>query len=479
MVKKFYITTAIDYVNASPHVGHAYEKIIADVIARWHRLLGEDVFFLTGTDENAQKNVKAAKEAKVPVKKFIDKHAKEFIDLCRKLNLSNDDFIRTTESRHLIVVQQFFRKIEEKGDIYKAKYEGLYCTGCEAFLTEKDLVDGKCPEHNIKPEILKEESYFFKLSKYKDKILDYIKNKDFIQPISKRNEILERLKEPLKDLSVSRCAIDWGIPCPTDPSHRIYVWIDALVNYISALDYPSTKFKKYWPADIHLIGKGINWFHSVIWPALLFSAGIELPKKIFVHGYLTVNGQKISKSLGNIIDPIFIINKYGADSLRYFLLREIPVTTDGDFSEIALKERHNSELADKLGNLVSRVSALVERYGIKKCENKLIKNFDIKKIKEFMENYELDKALEEIFSFIDECNRHVQQKKPWETKDSGILYELADSIKAIAVLLWPFIPASCEKISKQFGFAITFENIKKPLKEKKIVKGEILFKKIK
>ncbi|MBI5148263.1 methionine--tRNA ligase [Candidatus Pacearchaeota archaeon] len=480
MMAKFYITTAIDYVNAAPHLGHAYEKILADAIARWHRLLEEDVFFLTGTDENAQKNVKAAKEAGIPVKKFIDKNTKTFIELCKKLNLSNDDFIRTTETRHAVVVQQIFKTIQDKGDIYKADYEGLYCTGCEAFLTEKDLVDEKCPEHCKKPEILKEESYFFKLGKYREKIIEHIKkNPGFIEPTSRRNEILERLKEPLKDLSVSRCTIEWGIPCPTDASHRIYVWIDALVNYISGIDYPSEKFKKYWPADVHIIGKGINWFHSVIWPALLLSAGIKLPKKVFVHGYLTVNGQKISKSLGNVIDPIFLIEKYGTDALRYFLMRDIPSATDGDFSEIALKERFNNELANKLGNLVSRVSALAEKYGIKKTENKLLDKLKLKKIEELMEKIEIDKALDEIFAFIDVCNQYVQDKKPWETQDSRVLYELADSIKAVAILLWPFIPEACEKIAEQFGFELKFSEIKKPIKESKIKKGEILFQKIK
>ena len=457
-MKKFYITTAIDYVNAKPHIGHAYEKILADVLARWHRLKQEKVRFLTGTDENAQKNAQAAKKEGINVKKFVDRNSKYFVELCQKLNISYDDFIRTTEKRHVKKSQEIFKKVYDKGDIYKGKYEGLYCEGCEAFVTEKDLVDGECPEHNKKPQTISEDAYFFKLSKYKNKILTLLK-KGLVIPKTRANEMIARLKEQgLKDLCVSRTNLDWGIDSPIDKKFKIYVWFDALINYISGAN-------GFWPADCHVIGKGINWFHSVIWPAMLISAGYETPKLIWVHGYLTVNGKKISKSLGNAIDPVKLVEKYPSDSLRYFLIREIPFSQDGDFSEEALKERHNNELANKLGNLVSRVASLIEKNGIKKSENKLIKKLKLKEIEKKIENYELDKAISLIFEFIDVCNIYVQEKKIWETKDKKALYELKESILKIAELLWPFIPESSEKIKKQFS-------------AKKIKKCEILFKKI-
>lgn len=470
MAKKFYVTTAIDYVNARPHIGHAFEKVLADAIARWRKLNGDRVWFLTGTDENAQKNAQVAKEKGIPIKKFIDTNAKIFLELCEKLNLSNDDFIRTTEARHVKIAQEIFKKIYDKGDIYKGKYEGLYCTGCEAFITEKELVDGKCPEHNREPKLLSEEAYFFKLSKYKTKVEKFVK--DYIIPESRKKEILSRLKEEgLKDLCVSRANLDWGIDSPIDKKFKIYVWIDALTNYISGAN-------GNWPADLHVVGKGINWFHSVIWPAILFSAGYELPKKLLVHSYLNVRGQKMSKSLGNVIDPLNLIEKYGADSVRYSLLR-CSVFEDSDYSEEILIERNNNELADKLGNLVSRVSALIEKYGLEKKENSLIKNLNLKEIEKHFAHYEFDKALNEIFAFVDICNGYVQEKKPWETHDAKVLYEVADSIKSIAILLWSFIPSTSEKIAKQFGFKIDLKEIDKPLKVSKIKKSDILFEKIK
>jgi len=459
--KKFYITTAIDYVNAEPHVGHAFEKTLADAIARWNRLKGREVFFLTGVDENAQKNVLAAEKAGIPVKKFVDKNSKIFIELCKKLNVSNNDFIRTTEKRHVDFVQKIFKKIYEKGDIYKGKYEGYYCTGCEAFITEKDLVGGKCPEHNKEPEWFSEGAYFFKLSKYKNQLLKFIPG--YIIPEEKKNEILARLaNEELRDLCVSRTNLNWGIDNPIDKKFKIYVWIDALSNYVSAL---GNKEKEFWPADLHVIGKGINWFHSVIWPAILLSAGYKLPRNLLVHGYLTLQGGKIGKSLGNAIDPIQLIEKYGADSVRYSLLR-CSVFEDSDYSEEILIERHNNELADKLGNLVSRVSALCEKYGTEKTDNRLISKLKEKEIEKLMDSYELDKALSLIFEFIDACNLFVQENKIWESKDKKKLYELVESIKKIALLLSPFIPETSEKIKH------TFMN-------KNIKKAEILFEKIK
>jgi len=456
---KFYITTAIDYVNAKPHIGHAFEKVLADALARYHRQKKENVFFLTGTDENATKNAQAAKEKGIPVKKFVDDNSKTFIELCKILNLSNDDFIRTTEARHVKKSQEIFKKVYTKGEIYKGKYEGYYCTGCEAFITEKDLVEGKCPEHNKKPEWTSEEAYFFDLSKYKNKLIDFVKN--YIVPESKKNEILSRLNdEELRDLCVSRKNLDWGIDNPIDKDFKIYVWFDALINYISG----AGKDEKYWPADVHVIGKGINWFHSVIWPAMLISAGYKLPKKLLVHGYLNLGGKKISKSLGNVIDPVELINKYGVDSVRYSLLR-CSVFDDSDYSEEILIERHNNELANKLGNLVSRVSALIEKNGTQKTENKLIKKLKEKEIEKHLDNFETDKALNEIFAFVDICNEYVQSKKPWETGDKKVLFELKESILKLAELLWPFIPETSEKITKQFS-------------AKNIKKEEILFKKI-
>ena len=489
-MKKFYITTAIDYVNGRPHIGHAYEKIIADVLARWHRIKGEDVFFLTGTDDNAQKNAEAAKEARKPIKQFVNDNAKIFQELCKVFNISNDYFIRTTEKRHIKFSQEIFSKSFKKGDIYKGKYEGYYCLGCEAFLTEKDLVDEKCPEHNKKPEWREEESYFFKLSKYKDKIISLVSSKDFIIPKDKKNEILARLKsEELKDLSVSRKNTEWGIITPIDKEHSIYVWYDALGNYVSALDYPKgKKFKKYWPADVHVIGKGINWFHSVIWPAILFSANITQPKRVLVHGYLTINGSKISKSLGNSIDPIELATKYPADSIRYVLLREVSLGDDGDFSEEALTSRHNNELANDLGNLVSRVLTLAEKNfskGLKKSQvdKKLFSKLNIKKIDSLMENFEINNALSEVWKFINECNKHINQEKPWEMKGKELekhIYSLLESIRILSILLSPFLPETSNKILKQLNQKPGNLKEAKPglVKIYKVKKEGILFNKI-
>lgn len=474
MPKKFYVTTAIDYVNAKPHIGHAYEKILADAIARWYRLKGFDVRFLTGTDDNAQKNEQAAKESKIPPLAFVNKNAKHFEKLCKVLNISHNRFIRTIDKDHIKKSQEIFKKVYDKGDIYLGKYKGLYCRGCEAFKTERDLVNGKCPEHNTKPNKLSEEAYFFRLLKYKNQILKLLKNK-LVIPETKAKEIIYRLEnEELRDLNVSRTNLEWGIDSPINKNFKIYVWFDALINYISG----SGKNEEYWPADCHVIGKGINWFHSVIWPAILLSSGYKLPKKILVHGYLTVDGKKISKSLGNIIDPIELSKKYSVDALRYFLIREIPVENDGDFSENALKERYNNELANKLGNLVSRVTSLAEKHGLKKTQNKLLKKLKVKEIERNFDNYHVDRSLSEIFSFIDACNECIQKNKPWETKDAKLIYQLADSIKAIAIVLWPFIPETSEKIASQFNFEIKYENIKKLLEISKVKKGEILFKKI-
>ncbi|MEA3329589.1 MAG: methionine--tRNA ligase [Nanoarchaeota archaeon] len=467
MTKKFYITTAIDYVNAPPHIGHAFEKVLADALSRWHKLQKE-VFFLTGVDENAQKNVEAAEKAGIKVKEFVDLNANFFLELCEKLNIKYDSFIRTTAKEHAQIVKEVVKKIINKGDIYKGTYQGLYCVGCETYYTEKDLINGKCPEHEKKPELREEEAYFFKLSKYKKELLKIIPK--YVVPKSKSNEVLTRIKGELNDICISRKGAKWGIDFPDDKDYKIWVWIDALINYL-------TGNEGNWPADIHIIGKGINWFHSVIWPAILLSAEYKLPKTLLVHGYLNTKGKKMSKSLGNVIDPLKLTEKYSTDTIRYSLLR-CSVFEDSDFSEEILISRNNNELANKLGNLISRISNLTEKYGIKKTKNNLVSKTQIKKIEKHFENYELDKAISNIFALIDKCNEYTQKQKPWETKNPKVLYELADSIKTITILLSPIIPDTCEKIAKTFNFKINYENITKPLEISKIKKSKILFKKI-
>ncbi len=482
MVEKFYVTTPIYYPNDIPHIGHAYTTLAADVVARWNRLLGKDVFFLTGTDEHGKKIEQTALEKGKTPKEFVDELIPRFKEAWKKLNIKYDRFIRTTDKDHEKVVKEMLQKVYDKGDIYLGNYEGYYCTACEAYFTEKDLIEenGKllCPIHKKEVELLKEKSYFFKLSKYQKQLLElYEKNPDFILPKKRRAEIINRVKEGLKDLSISRTSFDWGIKLPFDETHICYVWFDALFNYYSATRDPSKE--KFWPADVHLIGKDIIWFHTVYWPAFLISAGIELPKTVFAHGWWTFDSEKISKSRGRVINVDELVSIAGVDSARYFLMRATPFGDDGDFSEKSLIEKHNNELANKLGNLVSRVAGLIEKNGVEKTENKLLEKLAINEIKEKMKNYELDKALNDIFAFIDECNEYIQEKKPWETKDKKVLYELADSIKAIAILLWPFIPETSEKIAKGFGFEIRdLEQINKPLENSNIKKGEILFRKI-
>lgn len=483
MGRKVYITTAIDYVNAAPHIGHAYQKIVADVLARWNKFLGNEVLFVTGTDEHGKKVEDAARAAGKEPKDFVDEVSKQFQSAWKSLNIVPDRFIRTTDEDHKRVVREFIQKCYDAGDIYKGEYEGYYCVGCENYVGENDLVNGECPLHpGKKVEKIKEESYFFKLSNYDEFLLElYRRNPEFIQPAIRRNEIINRVKEGLHDLSISRTSFNWGIPFPLDEKHVTYVWFDALINY-----YTATREKgreDFWgEPTIHILGKDNTWFHTVYWPAMLKSAGIDLPSTTFNHGFLTFNGQKISKSLGNVISPTVLVEKYGADSIRYFVCRHFPFATgeDGDFSEVALIERHNGELLNKLGNLVSRVAGLIEKNGLEKAENSLEVYLKFDKIKELIDNFEIDKALNLIFSFIDICNQYVQDKKPWVTKDKKVLYELADSVKKIAILLYPFIPSTSEKIAKKFGgFDFSLEEFKKSFDEHaKVVKGENLFEKL-
>jgi methionyl-tRNA synthetase len=480
--KTFYVTTPIYYTNASPHIGGAYTTIAADVIARCHKLLGKEVFFLTGTDEHGQKIQEIAEQNKQKPKEFVDKIAGEFKEAFRILNVSNDNFIRTTDPYHEEEVKDLIKVLYKKKLIYKGFYESYYCVGCEQYLTQSDLIEGCCPLHKRVPELKKEEAYLFKLSAFQDKLYNLIKSGKYcILPEVRRKEILTFIEGGLQDVSISRLKekISWGIELPFDKKHTIWVWPDAFWNYISGLRQTGNKnFKKFWPANVQLMAKDILRVHATIWPALLLGAGYSLPKSIFVHGYFTIGGQKMSKSLGNVISPVYLVNKYGADSVRYYFMRNLSFGNDGDVSEEGLIERHNNELANKLGNLVSRVSALAETHGIKKTENKLIKKLKIKEIEKSFENYELDRVISQVFSFIDICNEYIQEKKPWESKDSKILYELADSIKSIAILLSPFIPETSEKISRVFNFNLDFSEIKKLLKETKIKKSEILFKKI-
>jgi len=465
-MKTFYITTAIDYVNAEPHIGHAYQKIIADVLARWHKLIGDDVFFVTGTDEHGKKVQEAAEKVDLAPKKFVDGVSVKFKEAWKALNIKYDRFIRTTDEDHEKIVQKIIEKTNDVGDIYLGKYEGYYCVACEAYYTEKDCPDLKCPVHKKLLQKIKEDSYFFRLSKYEKFLLDlYKKHPEFILPKERRNEIINRVKKGLKDLSISRTSFNWGIPYPGNKKHIVYVWYDALLNYYSATCKKGKE--KFWPADVHLLGKDNAWFHCVYWPAMLKSVGIELPKTVFVHGFLTFNGEKISKSGGNSIFPNTLVKKYGADSIRYFVCRQFPFTegNDGDFSEKALVDRHNGELVNKLGNLVSRVAGLIEKNGVEKTSNKLLKKLKSKEIEKLMSEYKLDKALNEIFAFVDVCNEYVQDKKPWETKDKKVLFELKESILEIGKLLSAFIPEASEKILKQFS-------------AKNIKKGDYLFKRI-
>lgn len=498
--KGFYVTTAIDYTNAPPHIGHALEKVQADVLARWSRLAGKETYFLTGTDEHGQKVEKAAAEAGLTPQEFADKMAPLFRAAWNSLELSFDRFIRTTDKDHIKLVLELIKRVAKNGDIYKSDYEGLYCEGCERFYLERELEEGNCPIHGKKCEPVKEEGYFFRLSKYQRQLLEfYEKNPQFIMPIHRRNEILNRVREGLKDVSITRKTVKWNIPFPLDEHFYTYVWFDALPNYITALGGPNGKlFKEFWPADVHCVGKDIAWFHCVIWPAILLSAGIELPKTVFVHGYITVDGQKISKSLGNVIDPRALVEKYGADSVRYFLLREIPSSEDGDFSEKALIERHNSELADQLGNLVNRALVLVEKGldsripkpGHEETADRQLKQactFSLGKVGELISEFRFHHALDAIWKVVEEANAYVNATEPWKQtidRKMTILYNLLESIRFIAVLSESFIPHTSRKIISQLGLSekdVTLKSLNKfgALKPgKKIKRGPVLFRKI-
>lgn len=454
---KFYVTTPIYYPTANPHIGNAYTTVIADVLARWHRQKGENVFFLTGTDEHGQKLNDTAKAAGVSPKEYTDKLVEDFKRAWKKLDIQFDGFVRTTDKHHEETVKKIIAKIYENGDLYEGEYSGLYCTPCESYWTEKDLVDGKCPECKRTVKALKEKAYFFKLSKYEEKLLDwYDKNPKFLLPASKRKEILNRINEGLRDVSFTRSKFDWGVEFPIDKKYVIWVWADALTNYLSAINWPDGKeFKEFWPADVHLVGKDILWFHSVIWPAILLSAGIEPAKTVFAHGWWTANGRKISKSLGNAVDPIEISEKYSVDAFRYFLVREMPLGDDGDFSEKALIARINGELVSDLGNLVSRVLTLAEKFD-GKIEGKpeLDKYLDVKKIDDFITNVDTFNAIEEIWKFIRHSNKYINENEPWKLHGkelANVLYNLLESCRIISILVSPFLPSTAQKINEQLG----------------------------
>ncbi|OGZ23402.1 MAG: methionine--tRNA ligase [Candidatus Nealsonbacteria bacterium RIFCSPLOWO2_01_FULL_41_9] len=467
---KFYLSTSLPYVNSVPHLGHALEFTQADVIARYHRLLGEDVFFLSGADENALKNVRAAIEAKMGTRDFVDKNALKFLQLKERdvLNLSLDDFIRTTEGRHKKGAQKLWQAC--KKDIYKKKYKGLYCVGCEEFYKENELENGLCPEHKVKPDLVEEENYFFKLSEYQEQLEKIIeKDKVKIVPETRKNEILSFIKSGLQDFCISRSAErahGWGVEVPGDPTQYSWVWFDALSNYINALGYAenSKKFQEWWQENenkMHVMGKGIIRFHAVYWLAMLLSAKISLPKIIFVHGYITSGGQKMSKSLGNVIDPFELVKKYGTDAVRYFLLREIPSTEDGDFTEEKFIERYNADLAGGLGNLVARVSALNPKLQI--INSKQITNTELQtEINKTRENYtkalvefKFNEALIVVWELISFCDKYIEKEKPWsfdpaqdKEKIEEVIGDLLSAINEIAKLLEPFLPETSERIIK-------------------------------
>jgi methionyl-tRNA synthetase len=467
LADRFTITTPIYYPNDRLHIGHAYTTVAADALARYHRLRGEDVFFVTGTDEHGQKiEERAAKVGKTPIA-YVDEIVSDIRDLWQLLQISYDDFIRTTEPRHERVVQEIFKKLEESGDIYLSQYEGWYCTPCESFWVEGKLVDGNCPSCGGPVSRLNEESYFFRLSRYAQPLLDYIEaNPGFIQPTSRRNEMISFIKQGLDDISVSRTSFRWGIPLPQDPRHIAYVWIDALTNYITACGYLQDEqhFARFWPADVHLVGKEIVRFHAVIWPAILLALGLPLPRVVYGHGWLLLGEQKMSKSRGNVIDPRQLVQRYGRDAVRYYLLREVPFGADGNYTEDALILRTNVDLANDLGNLLSRTTAMIERFtdGVVPSpsgQSELRETAEecVRKTAQYLDRLQVSDGVSAVFELVRRANKYIEESAPWQLNRTGdprlndVLYDLAESLRIVAVLLRPFLVDAPHAIYQQLG----------------------------